>query len=111
MPRRWSERAGRDSDQTATGPRRLAELVRVGMQFGSLTVIRGGVRLHRKTAVEVRCACGTRKRVRVEALLAHQVTSCGCVRAAQLAEWKLLRDDDEHYVAQQRRAREGRAPW
>ena len=71
------------------------EAVRVGQTFGRLQVIVVDRRLHGKRAAIVRCACGSRKRVRHEHLLSGAIQSCGCLRAEQMEAWRRLREDDD----------------
>src|SRR5574343_295389 len=60
-----------------------------GFQFGDLTVLgnfqRDDTRLSNSTW-EVRCVCGTIKRVRHYSLLRGETTSCGCWRSRHTAE-------------------------
>ena len=92
-----------DTNQTATrrqpdGVRVPVEAVRVGQTFGRLLVIVVDRRLHGKRAAVVRCACGSRKRVRHEHLLSGGIKSCRCLRAEQMDAWRRLREDDDAEV-------------
>jgi hypothetical protein len=49
-----------------------------GERFGSLTVIDRAPNLGKKTAWNVRCDCGSEKRVRGEAITRGDTVSCGC---------------------------------
>ena len=67
-------------------PGRLASAVSVGQCFGALVIVATGLRVGRRiAAVAARCQCGRTVVCRVEHVLAHRTTSCGCIRAAQLA--------------------------
>src|SRR5688572_16928944 len=85
-------------DQTSTG-QQVSSLVQVGQTFGRLLVIVADRRLHGKRAAVVRCACGSRKRVRHEHLLSGDIKSCGCLRAERMDTWRRLREDDDAEVA------------
>ena len=74
------------------------EALRVGQTFGRLQVIEVDRRLHGKRAAVVRCACGSRKRIRHEHLLSGDIKSCGCLRAELMDMWRRLREDDDAEV-------------
>ncbi len=86
------------------------EAVRVGQTFGRLQVIAIDRRLHGKRAAVVRCACGSRKRVRHEHLLSGGIKSCGCLHAEQMDTWRRLREDDDAEVAAVRSRADERVP-
>ena len=78
-------------DRTSTGRRVHLQADQV---FGRLRVIVVDRRLYGKRAADVRCACGSCKRVRHEHLLSGDIKSCGCLRAERMEAWRRLREDD-----------------